>query len=316
LEVSSAAPVISVVVLSYNARARIDVPLRALREQDLAEPYEVVVVDSGSDDCADHLRHVYPEVRVVRSERRLVPGEARNRGWRAARGRYVAFLADDCAPVPEWLRLRVAKHREGFPCVGGSIVNGTPRHPIGSAGYYLEYSALIPSAKILAEQTVPHSMSYERSLFERLGDFPEDTMTGEDTLFNSRCVKAGVPIGLQPHAQLAHRNLTGLRAYLRHQHAHGRGLLQCVERHGLPSSTGPARQAVPLALWRMFLVYPTGRWWSALKRIARGRPEWATAYLALSPIVWAGLWATASGSWAEWRAQQRAASSSDAGTSR
>jgi GT2 family glycosyltransferase len=309
-------PAISVVVLSYNARARIHIPLRALRAQDLPEPYEVVVVDSGSDDCADFVHASYPEARVVRSERRLVPGAARNRGWRAARGRYVAFLADDCAPNPEWLRLRLATHREGHACVGGSIVNGTPRHPVGSAGYFLEYSALIPSPKILAEQTVPHSMSYERALFERLGGFPEDTMTGEDTLFNSRCVRAGVPIGVQAGAQLAHRNLTGLRAYLRHQYGHGRGLVQCVERHGLPSSTGPAAQPMVLALWRMFVVYPAGRWWNALKRIARGRPRWATAYVALSPLVWAGLWATAAGSWVEWRAQQRAASSSDAGTSR
>jgi glycosyltransferase involved in cell wall biosynthesis len=305
--VSSGAPVISVVVLSYNARGRIDIPLQALRGQDIRESYEVIVVDSGADDCACHVAAAYPEARIVRSRARLGPGAARNRGWRAAHGRYIAFLADDCAPVPEWLRLRVAKHREGFPAVGGSVINGTPRHPVGCAGYFLEYSALIPSAKILPEQGVPHSVSYDRQLFDRLGDFPEDTLTGEDTLFNRACVRAGVPIGFQPGAALAHRNLTGLRAYLAHQYDHGRGLLQCVERHGLFSATGTIRQPISLALWRIFVVYPARRWWAALKRIARGRPAWASTYVAVSPLVWAGLWATAAGSWAEWRALRRGA---------
>ncbi len=294
-------PVISVVVCAYNSRHRIDDALTTLRDQDIDEPYEVLVVDSGQDDTTEYVRRTYPEVRVIRSEQRLWPGPARNRGVAEARGRYVAFLPDDGVARRDWLRRRVAKHREGFEAVGGAITNATPGHPIGSAGYYLEYSALIPSDRILAEQAVPHCLSYDRELFDRLGPFPEDIETGEDTLFNERCLAAGVKIGFDARVRLGHRNLTSMTPYLRHQYEHGRGLMQCIEQYGFESPVGPADQPVALAAWRMFGRYPVLRWWRAGKRIARGRPLWAVSYYVLTPLVFAGLWATSLGAWHEWR---------------
>jgi len=303
---NGATPAASVVICAYNSRSRIDRALGSLRDQDLDEPFEVIVVDSGSDGCAEYLAAHHPDVQVVRSTTRLHPGPARNRGVSAARGRTVAFLPDDGLARPDWLRRRLAKHREGYDAVGGAIVNGTPGHPVGTAGYLLEYSALIPADRVLAEQRLPHCLSYDRELFERLGRYPEDTETGEDTLFNRRLVEAGVRVGFDDRIQLAHLNLTGLGPYLRHQYLHGRGLMQCVWRHGLDSPIGPTRQPAALAAWRMFVVYPGLRWGRALGRIRRGRPRWMLAFVALSPIIWAGLWATAAGSWREWRRGGRA----------
>jgi GT2 family glycosyltransferase len=301
----AAAPVISVVVCSYNSRERIHVALESLRRQDLDEPYEVLVVDSGEDGCAEYLRRAFPEVRVVRSERRLFPGPARNRGVQAARGEYVAFLPDDGVARPDWLRRRVEMHRRGYAAVGGAITNATPLHPVGSAGYYLEYSALIPSERILAEQAIPHCLSYERRLLERIGPFPESTDTGEDTLLNERLRTAGTRIGFDSEIQLGHRNLTRVGPYLAHQYEHGRGLVQCVETYGLSSPIGPADQSTARALMRIFVLYPALRWWHALGRILRGRTRWVPAYLAVTPLVWAGLWATSMGAFAEWRARRQ-----------
>jgi glycosyltransferase involved in cell wall biosynthesis len=294
------------VVLSYNSRKRIDAELQSLRAQDFQERFEVVVVDSGQDDCAAYVRATYPEVRVVHSEWRLYPGQARNVGVNAARGRYVAFLSDDCVAQSDWLRRRVAKHREGFVAVGGAITNGTPLHPVGSAGYYLDYASVIPSERILASQPIPHSLSFERVLFERLGPYPEDTLTGEDTLFNKRCLDARALIGFDAGVRIAHRNLTGIRPYLQHQYEHGRGLIQCVERHGLRSPTGPAEGSVAAAMYRLFIHYPACRWWNVLKCIARGQPRWLPGVLLLTPFIWAGLWATAAGAWVEWRSRRPA----------
>jgi glycosyltransferase involved in cell wall biosynthesis len=294
----SVAPAISVVVLSYNARERIDLPLSSLREQTLGERFEVIVVDSGDDDCAAYVREAYPGTRLVRSDRRLSPGAARNRGVAAARAPYVAFLADDCRVATEWLERRLEKHREGFEAVGGAVTNGTPLHPVGSAGYYLEYSAVMPSARLLAEQAIPHALSYSRPLIDRMGGFREDVMAGEDTLFNQRCVETGAAIATDPRIQLAHRNLTSFRAYLRHQHAHGRALVEC--------RPGGSRRAPLGARWA-FVRYPHMRWWNALKRVAHGRPRALPAYIALSPLIWAGLFAAGAGCWAQERRERGAA---------
>ncbi|MGZ8794350.1 MAG: glycosyltransferase family 2 protein, partial [Gaiellaceae bacterium] len=70
-------PAVSVVVPAYEARTVIDEALRSLVAQDLEEPYEVIVVDSGTDEAADYVAAAYPDVRVVRSGRRLWPGQAR-----------------------------------------------------------------------------------------------------------------------------------------------------------------------------------------------------------------------------------------------
>ncbi len=265
----------------------------------------MIVVDSGTDGAADHIRSSHPEVRVVRSARRLWPAAARNAGLRAAAGAYVAFLPADGVAKPDWLRRRVAKHRQGYAAIGGAITNGTPRNPVGTAGYLLEYSALIPSDRILAEQAIPHCLSYDRNLFDRLGAFPDETETGEDTIFNERLLAAGVEIGFDARVQLDHLNLSGLVPYLRHQYAHGRGLVQCVERYGFESPIGPAEQGSVTAALRMFGRYPARRWLASLGRIARGRPTWTPAYLALSPLIWAGLWATSLGAWREWRRRSR-----------
>jgi glycosyltransferase involved in cell wall biosynthesis len=300
----AATPAISVVICAYRSRDRIDVPLRSLSAQRLDEPFEVIVVASGDDGCAEHVRERWPEVRVVDSRERLRPGPARNRGVEAARGEHVAFIPDDAVAHPDWLARRLQTHRSGYEAVGGSIGNGTPRNPVGTAGYFLEYSALIPSRRVLADQKIPHCLSYRRDLFQRFGNYPEDTITGEDSIFNERLIEGGVSFGFAPDARIDHLNPTTLRGYVGHHLEHGRGLVQCVERYGHPSPIGPARS--PLALARAFFGYPARRWSGALRRIARGRPAWLPAYFALSPIVWVGLWATGAGAIIEWRRLERA----------
>jgi glycosyltransferase involved in cell wall biosynthesis len=300
-----APPAISVIVPAYEARAVIDGALVSLLAQDLEESYEVIVVDSGSDACAAYVEARYPEVQIVRSGRRLQVGAACNAGLSAARGQYVAFLPADCVASPDWLRRRLAKHREGYAAVGGAVVNGTPRHPVGSAGYYLEYSAVIPSARILAEQATPHSLSYARALFERLGPFPVDTGAGEDTVFNRRCLEAGIAIAFDSGACIAHRNPTRLSAYLKHQYDHGRSLARCAEQHSLWSPSHPVEQGLPLAAARIFVTYPARRWLWALSRVARGRPRSLVGFLALTPLVWLGAWAASIGLAVELRALRR-----------
>lgn len=156
------------------------------------------------------------------------PGQARNAGMRVARGRYIAFCSVDTPPSPQWLSERYAKHLEGFPLVAGSVSNGTRRHPVGIAGYLLEYSALVPRMEVLQRQMIPHALSFERSVLAQHGPYPEDVLTGEDTIVNERCVTAGLPFAYAPLASIEHRNPTSIRTMLSHAYRHGRGLAQCM----------------------------------------------------------------------------------------
>jgi glycosyltransferase involved in cell wall biosynthesis len=301
----SVAPVISVVMITYKGRDRIDAALSAALEQDCTEPYEVIVVASGGDGCADHVRRAFPAARVVDSPRRLWPAAACNRGVREARGRYVAFLGDDCVAAPDWLRGRLRKHREGFAAVGGAITNGSGWHPVGLAGYLLEYAPLMPVDEVLAAQGIPHALSYDRSLFETLGPFPEDVRIGEDTVFNRRCVDAGVAIGLDARIRIAHRNPTGLLAFLRHQWEHGRGLAFCIERHGL--GRRPGDEADPPTLRQGLVDYPWRRLVAPVEHLREGPRRWLLAYCLATPLMAAGALAAGLGRYVEARALRRAA---------
>lgn len=292
------APAATVVICAYNSRARIGCALASLEKQDLAAPFEIVAVVSGDDGCAGYLAQEHPDVRVVTSDERLYPGAARNAGIAAARAPIIAFHPDDGMAEPDWLGARLAGHAAGYTIVAGAISNATPRSVIGTAGYYVEYAASIPIKKLLAQQPIPHTLSYHRSVFEWFGGFPELTVPGEDTVFNAQCVAAGVPIAFEPRACLGHLNLTDLMPFLAHQRHHGRGFARCTSQH---------RLRVPFALqrnrWRtsvaVFMRYPLWRWLKTMSLLARFAPHHAIVFLLLTPLVMAGYVAGALGVWDE-----------------
>ena len=97
---------LSIVVCTYNREELLRLSLQSLVEQTLdKERYEVIVVDNNSTPAAREiaLRFVEaePNFRLVREERQGL-SHARNRGWREACGRYVAFLDDDAKASPDW----------------------------------------------------------------------------------------------------------------------------------------------------------------------------------------------------------------------
>lgn len=97
-------PVLSVVVCTYNRADLLRDALESICEQTVeASCYELIVVDNNSrdntreviEDCCS--RH--PNVRYCLEEEQGL-SHARNRGWREARGEYVAYVDDDCK-VPD-----------------------------------------------------------------------------------------------------------------------------------------------------------------------------------------------------------------------
>src|SRR3990172_8223768 len=82
--------VVSVVVPVYNGERTLADCLRALQLQDLAKSdYEVIVVCDGSTDSSATLAEGFG-VRLLNETKRQGAPSARNTGFRAARGQWVA----------------------------------------------------------------------------------------------------------------------------------------------------------------------------------------------------------------------------------
>ena len=112
---------ISVVIPTFNratllARALASLPLNA--DQRL----EVIVIDDGStEEISTTVKCFDGKIQLIKQER-LGPGPARNRGWKAASGNYIAFLDSDDVWLPWTLQTYLEiLHRFNFP----SFVVGT-----------------------------------------------------------------------------------------------------------------------------------------------------------------------------------------------
>ena len=98
---------ISVVLPAYNARDTIVPALRSALAQ-TAAPYEIVVVDDGSQDgTAELVERELPEVKVLR-QANTGPSAARNTAAAAARGEWLAFLDADDLWLPGKLEAQLA----------------------------------------------------------------------------------------------------------------------------------------------------------------------------------------------------------------
>jgi len=91
----SAIPSFSIVIPTYNRATSVEHTLTGCFAQTF-DNFEVVVVDDGStDETGDVLARIDDPRVVVIQQDNAGPAAARNRGMRAARGQYIAFLDSD-----------------------------------------------------------------------------------------------------------------------------------------------------------------------------------------------------------------------------
>ena len=88
-------PLVSVIMPAYNARPYIEQAIRSVLDQDYAQ-IELIVVDDGSNDGTPELAEQFGNRVKVLRQKNAGPAAARNRGFAASQGEFIAFLdADD-----------------------------------------------------------------------------------------------------------------------------------------------------------------------------------------------------------------------------
>ncbi|MGI8968849.1 MAG: glycosyltransferase family 2 protein [Chloroflexota bacterium] len=189
-------PLVSVVVPTRNRAVSLRELLGALAAQRYPQIEFVIVDDASSDETPDILQTWKGEGRVAL--RLETPGgsyAARNRGWRASRGKIVAFTDDDCLPACEWLTALVEALRD-------DAVIGVQGKTLAGPG------TITPFTHQIQQLTggPPYrtcNIAYHRTVLERLGGFRDDLRWYADNLFGLEARQRG-PIVFAPAALVHH----------------------------------------------------------------------------------------------------------------
>ena len=215
----------SIIVPTFQRPDRLCRCLAALSSMDYPlDRYEVIVVDDGSDPPVEPLvRDTVGQItcRFIRTQRHG-PGLARNVGAARARGRWLAFTDDDCAPRSGWLSAFATMFRKKpTALLGGHTINALRDNVYAQASqnlidYLYGYFNAAPGH---ARFFTSNNMTAHRETFLEVGGFdPRFMLVGsEDRELCDHWREAGFPLVSVPEAVVDHAHDMGLRGYC-HQH--------------------------------------------------------------------------------------------------
>lgn len=150
---TTSAPLVSVIIPTYNRRALLKATLESLAKQDASpDDFEVIVADDGSEEDMAAVVGSVPtayQQRFVRHERNgQRPAATRNLGARIAKGNLFLFLDTGLQLDPSSIRNLIAARAGSSAILLGAARGYDPDHAgYGSAGTS-ETAATVPDARV------------------------------------------------------------------------------------------------------------------------------------------------------------------------
>jgi glycosyltransferase involved in cell wall biosynthesis len=216
------APVVSVIVCSYNGGKTLAACLDSLSKLNYPN-YEVILVDDGSTDNTADIAQQFPHVRYLYQSNHGL-SDARNTGAAAAKGEVFAYTDSDCMADVDWLYYLVGTLVSGdFAGVGGPNVTPPAKNWIQAC---VAAAPGGPSHVLVTDTVAEHipgcNMAFYRWAFENVGGFDNEYhKAGDDVDFCWRLQQAGSVIGFSPTAIVWHHRRFTLRAFLKQQEGYG-----------------------------------------------------------------------------------------------
>ena len=135
------APLVSVIVVSWNSRAFLEGCLASVKEQTHPNVELIVVDNASTDGSAELVRERYPSAALIRNPQNLGFCAANNTGLKRAGGTYILFLNADATLTPRYLEEALkpfsADRRTGM--VAGKVLR-FDHHTLDTTGQFLTRS--------------------------------------------------------------------------------------------------------------------------------------------------------------------------------
>jgi glycosyltransferase involved in cell wall biosynthesis len=180
---------LSVVVCTFNRADLLPGCLESLAEQTADKSsYEVIVVNNNSTDTTEEIAESFtkrePNFRMVMEFSQGL-SHARNRGWRDARGRYVAYIDDDARAERDWLINAMRVITDHAPDIFGGPIYPfylTQKPRWFNDAYEIRQTSDTPRNLGEKEYISGSNLIITRSLLEMLGGFRVDLGMQGNTL--------------------------------------------------------------------------------------------------------------------------------------
>jgi len=194
---------ISVIIPVLNEEHSIRPLLDSLKSQTLT-PAEIIITDGGSTDKTIELIENYDRGAVpihLICAGRAYPGRGRNLAAAAATNDWIAFIDAGVKPTSNWLESLAAAAGTTTDVVYGSY------EPVTDT-FFQECAAIAfvpPPVSVQGELMRTRStasMLLRRSVWQKVGGFPEDLRSAEDLLFMDRIEAASYRISHAPNAKV------------------------------------------------------------------------------------------------------------------
>jgi O-antigen biosynthesis protein len=235
---------------------------------------EILVIDNAPEDGASRLllQNSYPTCRYVAEPRRGIRF-ARNRALREAKGEILAFIDDDCRPLPGWLAA-IAGQFAARPMLGCCTGPVLPLELATPAQEWLEFRGgfargfrrrlFAPHAEGLGPVYplqvwmfgTGANMAFRRATLRQIGPFVERPLVPEDLEIFYRVLRGGYELLYEPAAVVRHRHPATNSSLRRHLFAWGFGYLAFLTQ---VACTDPPYRRRALREMRAWLHYQLGQ---------------------------------------------------------
>lgn len=235
----------SIIVLTKNGEQYLREVLSAVFDQDIAGRFEVLVIDSGSDDATLSIVRSFPKavLHQIRPEE-FGHGATRNLGARLARGEFLVFIPQDATPCgSKWLASLLTPFCDAS--IAGVYGRQVPRAAASSMEAFM-LQRVYPDNMGIKHLSYGESPSFARCFFSTVSGairasvwrqfpFREDIIMSEDQAWSRDVMTAGHGIAYAPMSRVWHSHLYRISGVFRRNFDSGYSMRQIFGRDlGIP----------------------------------------------------------------------------------
>lgn len=196
---------VSIIIPTYKEWSYLNFCLKALAEQTYpTEQVEILIINNDPNSPSPSDFQVGDNVKILTQPS---PGSyaARNLGLEHAQGKYIVFTDSDCIPQPTWLEEGINLLEKGNDMVGGKMEFFKPEGGDHRAFLFESRFSFRQDRNVLQnKQSITANLFVKREVFDRVGVFDQNLMSGGDYEWTKRATDAGNSIAYGENAIVKH----------------------------------------------------------------------------------------------------------------